>query len=148
MRYRIYIFFTLLLISLGGCRKAPIDEHIQGFWILKEFTTLSDNKLHKCNRLYFSIGRFISELSEKQGSNGYGTYIGLNEFSDDKKNLIISDFLIKSGSESGSSVPAPVEGLQHYGINSQEETVFDIVFCNGKRMTLKSDYAVLELEKF
>lgn len=43
---------------------------------------------------------------------------------------------------------APVEQLKHFGIDNQQETVFDIVKCDGKRMTLESDYARLELTKF
>lgn len=148
MKYRIFILISLLVIFLGGCKKAPIDDNVQGFWILKEFTTLHDGELHKCERLFYSIGRFVTELTERQGPNGYGHYVGITEFRDDNKVLVLKDFLDQSKSTADTAVPAPVEGLQHYGINSQEETVFDIVFCNGKRMTLKSDYAVLELEKF
>ena len=41
-----------------------------------------------------------------------------------------------------------VEGLRNYGINSREETKFRIIGCDGKTMTLESDYARLELRKF
>lgn len=148
MKYRIFILLSLIVISLGSCKKAPIDDNVQGFWILKEFTTLEDGEPHKCDRLFYSIGRFVTELTEKQGANGYGHYVGITEFRNDNSVLVIKDILDQSKSTADTAVPAPVEGLMHYGINSQEETVFNIVFCDGKRMTLQSDYAVLELEKF
>lgn len=43
---------------------------------------------------------------------------------------------------------APVEMLRHFGIDSQAETVFNVVRCDGKDMTLESDYARLILRKF
>lgn len=150
MKYSIYILFSVfvLVISLGGCKKAPIDNNVQGFWMLKEFTTLEDGEVHKCDRLFYSIGRLVTELREKQGSNGYGHYVGITEFRNNNRVLVIKELIDHEKSTADIAVPAPVEDLRHYGINSQEETVFDIVFCNGKRMTLQSDYAVLELVKF
>ena len=60
---------------------------------------------------------------------------------------MVKDFKVrKSTSDSGED--APVEQLRHFGIDNQAETVFDVVHCNGKTMTLESDYARLELEKF
>jgi len=59
----------------------------------------------------------------------------------------VKDFKVrKSTGDSGQD--APVEKLKHFGIGNQQETVFDIEYCNGKKMTLKSDYARLELTKF
>ena len=41
-----------------------------------------------------------------------------------------------------------MEKLIPYGINSRDEIKFRIVHCNGKTMTLESEYARLEMRKF
>lgn len=146
---KVYLIgITLLVVLLAGCKKAPIDNHIQGFWILQQFTTLEDGKVHPCERLYYSIGRFVTEISERQGSNGYGHYVGLTEFREDNTVLVVKDFKPKNSAAGDTCEKAPVEKLRPFGINNQAETVFDVVHCNGKTMTLESDYARLELEKF
>lgn len=150
---KIKIFFKstiifLLLATFTGCKKAPINDDIQGFWILKEFTTLDDGTKHKCERLYYSIGRFVTEISERQGPNNYGNFVGLTEFKNNETQLILKDFKSKGIDAGDDGIAVPVEKLQPFGINNQKETIFEIVKCNGKSMTLESDYARLELEKF
>ena len=142
------ICIAFFAMTLAGCKKAPIDDHIQGFWILKEFTTLEDGQFHSCERLYYSIGRFVTEVSERQGPNNYGYYVSLTEFRNNNSVLVLKDFKDKNESTGDNGFDAPVEKLRPFGINSQEETVFRIIHCNGKTMTLESDYAKLELEKF
>lgn len=139
---------TLLVILFSGCKKAPIDNQIQGFWILKEFTTLKDGQIHSCERLYYSIGRSITEISERQGPNGYGHYVGLTEFRENNTVLVVKDFKPKNTAQGDTGEKVSVESLRPFGLNSQEETVFEILHCNGKTMTLESDYAQLKLEKF
>lgn len=147
-------FHTIILLSLllaagiSSCRKAPIDDHIQGFWMLKEFTTLEDQAPHICERLYYSIGRFVTEVSERQGLNGYGHFVGLTEFKKENNILILKDFKRKNNAQGDSGEKAEIEELLPYGICSPEETVFHIVQCDGKTMTLESNYARLELKKF
>lgn len=141
------LLFVLSAILAGGCTKEPINNDVEGFWILKEFTTLGDGKTTKCSRLYYSITRMVTEVSEKQGNNGYGTYIGRTEYANDESQLVLKDFKVRQAtSDSGEN--APVDKLRHFGINNQKITVFDILECNGKKMTLQSDYARLQLEKF
>lgn len=141
------IFYIVISICMFSCQKAPINNKIQGLWILKEFTILENGEKNICERLYYSIGRFVTEISEKQGNNGYGTYIGITEFANDETKIILKDFKIRKGS-GDEGIDAPVEKLLPFGINNQKETIFEIVNCNGKSMTLESDYARLELEKF
>lgn len=145
LRWTFIIVFTLIMC---GCKKAPINDDIQGFWILKVFTTLEDGKLHKCERLYYSIGRFVTEISERQGPNEYGQFVGLTEFRNNETELVLKGFRSKGGGAGDTGVSATIEQLLPFGINNQEETVFEVVKCNGKVMTLQSDYARLELEKF
>lgn len=146
--HTIILLSVLLAMSFGSCRKAPIDDHIQGFWILKEFTTLEDQTLHPCERLYYSIGRFVTEVSERQGPNGYGHFVGLTEFKDENNILVLKDFKRKNSAQGDSGEKAKIEDLLPYGICSPEKTIFHIVRCDGKTMTLESDYARLELKKF
>lgn len=137
----------VLLIMATGCTKKPINEDVEGFWILKSFTTLADGEVHQCNRLYYSITCMVTEVSEKQGEKGLDAYVGRTGYNGNETQLILSDFKVRA-STSDNGKNAPVEGLREYGINSQEITVFDIVKCDGKSMILQSDYARLELEKF
>lgn len=137
----------VLLIMATGCTKKPINEDVEGFWILKSFTTLANGEVHQCNRLYYSITCMVTEVSEKQGDKGLDAYVGRTGYNENETQLILSDFKVRA-STSDNGKNAPVEGLREYGINSQEITVFDIVKCDGKSMILQSDYARLELEKF
>lgn len=137
----------MLLLTAAGCTKKPIDEDVEGFWILKSFTTLADGQTHECDRLYFGITRMVTEVSEKQGEKGLDAYVARTGYNEDETQLILSDFKVRR-STSDSGKDAPVEGLREYGINNQEVTVFDIVKCTRKVMTLQSDYARLELERF
>lgn len=136
-----------ILAGLSGCQKAPINSDIEGQWILKQFTLRETDETVTCERLYYSITRMVTEVAEKQGPNGYGTYIGRTEYRNNETQLVVKDFKVRQ-STGDSGEDAPVEQLRHFGIDNQVETVFDVVYCNGKTMTLQSDYARLELEKF
>lgn len=136
-----------ILAGLSGCQKAPINSDIEGLWILKQFTIRETDETVTCERLYYSITRMVTEVAEKQGPNGYGAYIGRTEYRNDETQLVVKDFKVRqSTGDSGEN--APVEKLRPFGIDNQAETVFEVVHCNGKTMTLESDYARLELEKF
>lgn len=136
-----------LLAGAAGCKKAPINSNVEGFWILERFTVTETGETVECERLYYSITRMVTEVAEKNGSKGYGAYIGRTEYRNGETQLVVKDFKVrKSTSDTGKD--APVEKLKHFGIGNQQETVFDIEYCNGKKMTLKSDYARLELTKF
>lgn len=137
---------TLIFINTG-CKKAPINNDVEGFWILENFTVLETNEVTKCSRIYYSITRMLTEISEKQGQNGYGTYIGCTEYRNNQTLLILKDFKIKQGTGDNGE-DAPINMLKHFGINNQQETVFNIVHCNGKSMILESNYARLVLKKF
>lgn len=146
-----WIFSICTIITLiftnTGCKKAPINNDIEGFWILENFTILETGENVKCERLYYSITRMLTEIAEKQGANGYGTYVGCTEYRNNETQLVLKDFKIRQGTgDSGEN--APISMLKHFGINNQQETIFNIVFCNGKNMTLESDYACLNLKKF
>lgn len=137
------ISFLILFVS---CDKAPIRSDVEGFWRLERYTVLSTDETIECNRLYYSITRLVTEVSDK-GGNGFGAYIARTGYEDNENILVLSDFKVRGGTADNGE-DAPVEGLRNYGINSREETKFRIIDCNGKTMTLESDYARLELRKF
>ena len=149
MKKWIYIIMVALgmVTSLSGCKKAPINTDGEGLWILDEFTVKETGETVECERLYYSITRMVTEVAEKQGSKDYGAYIGRTEYRNDETQLVVKDFKVRHyTTDTGEN--APVEQLKHFGIDNQQETVFDIVKCNGKKMTPESDYARLELTKF
>ena len=137
------ISFLILFVS---CDKAPIRSDVEGFWRLERYTVLSTDETIECNRLYYSITRLVTEVSDK-GGYGFGAYIARTGYEDSENTLVLSDFKVRGGTADNGE-DAPVEGLRNYGINSREETKFRIIDCNGKTMTLESDYARLELRKF
>lgn len=141
-------FITIILaVLMTGCSKAPIRSDVEGFWKLRQFTVISTGETVECSNLYYSITRMVTEVSERQGDNGYGFYMARTEYRDNETKLVLKDFKV-SGGTADTGENAPVEDLRHYGIDSQEETEFSIVSCKGGRMTLRSDYAELSLEKF
>ena len=156
---RLKYVLLLLCLQLISCEKAPIRSDVEGFWRLERYTVLSTDETVECNRLYYSITRQVTEVTDK-GGNGYGTYICRTGYEDNENTLVLRDFKVRAGTTlvlrdfkvragtGDNGEDAPVEGLRHYGIDSQDETKFRIVHCNGKTMTLESEYARLELRKF
>lgn len=149
MRKWIYMLVAAagLLASAAGCKKAPINSDVEGLWVLERFTVAETGETVECERLYYSITRMVTEVAEKDGSKGYGAYIGRTEYRNGETQLVVKDFKVRQ-STGDNGQDAPVEKLKHFGIGNQQETVFDIEYCNGKKMTLQSDYARLELTKF
>lgn len=134
-------------VLLAGCEmKAPIDEDIEGFWQLERFQTIADSETHECKRLYFSITRYVVEVAEKEGPNGYGAYIGRFEYLDGRKRVAMRCFKHRAFT-SDDHTDATVEQLLPFGMNATS-TVFDVVVADGDNLVLRSDYAVLQLKRF
>ena len=146
MRQIKYLPIVLFLALFVSCGKAPIRSDVEGFWRLERYTVLSTDETVECNRLYYSITRQVTEVTDK-GGNGYGTYICRTGYEDNENTLVLRDFKVRAGT-GDNGVDAPIEKLRHYGIDSQEETKFRILHCNGKTMTLESEYSRLEMKKF
>lgn len=146
MRQIKYLPIVLFLALFVSCGKAPIRSDVEGFWRLERYTVLSTDETVECKRLYYSITRQVTEVSDK-GGNGYGTYICRTGYEDNENTLVLRDFKVRACT-GDNGVDAPIEKLRHYGIDSQEETKFRILHCNGKTMTLESGYSRLELKKF
>ena len=137
----------LLCIQLISCEKAPIREDVEGYWQLKSVTYLETGEAVEYNGLYYSITMMLVKVSDPHNRYGCGQAFGRLRYEDDNSSLVLSDFYVgKWNVDTG--VQAQVENLIPYGINSRDEIKFRIVHCNGKTMTLESEYARLELRKF
>lgn len=135
-----------IILIMGGCKKAPINSDFEGMWILERFTTRADREVHNCERMYISIQLWVAELSEKQGTHGYDSYIGRCIYDEEGETIIMREFY-KRAATSDSGIAATVEQLNPWGINTTE-TEFRVVKADGKRLILESDYALLELKRF
>ena len=148
-RYRQILWgigLLLLVVLMGGCAKQPINSDVEGFWQLERFTTLVDGKIHEPERIYYGINRYVVEVSEKQGPQGYGSFIGRFAYGEDGQEALMSEFKEREGGHDNGK-DATVEQLKPFGIGTLE-TVFRIVKADGKRLVLESDYARLELSRF
>lgn len=137
----------LMAVAVAGCEfKEPIDNDIEGFWKLERFKTNVDGRMYECRRIYYSITRYVVEVSEKQGPNGYGTFIGRFGYKDGRTKVVMKDFKHRANT-SDNGVSATVDELKPFGINSLE-TTFDVVVADGDNLVLRSDYATLQLTRF
>ena len=141
-----WIVAAVMALAMGGDFKEPVNSDIEGFWKLERFETRADGRMHECTRLYYSITRYVVEVSEKQGPNGYGTYIGRFGYEDGETKVVMKDFKQRAAT-SDNGVDATVEDLLPVGINSTE-TTFDVVVADGDNLVLRSDYATLQLTRF
>lgn len=137
----------LLCIQLISCEKAPIREDVEGYWQLKSVTYLETGETVEYNGLYYSISMMLVKVSDPYNRYGCGQAFGRLRYEDDNSSLVFSDFYVGAGNVD-TGVEAQVENLIPYGINSRDEIKFRIVHCNGKTMTLESEYSRLELRKF
>lgn len=155
---RLINFITVwtFLISLVSCEKKPVHDDLEQHWKLEQFTIQETGELIACNRLFFGITRMVTEIAEKQLSDGlqdgpalqgYGAYIARTEYREGGKVLVLRDFKVR-GATSDAKVEATVEQLLPFGINNSEKTVFKVLRLSGGKLVLQSDYARLELRKF
>lgn len=144
---RLITILFLFVLMVTGCEKAPIRSDVEGYWQLKSVTYLFTGETVNYNGLYYSITYMLVKVSDPYSRYGYGQAFGRTEYSDDYNSIIIRDFMSGTGN-TDTGEPAPLSTLIPYGINSQSETKFQIIHCDGKTMTLQSDYARLELKKF
>lgn len=140
-----FTIIAFLCLVLAGCEKAPLDEDIEGFWKLEYFET-TDGQRHDCDRIFFSITRYVVEVAEKQGQYGYGSFIGRFCYKNGRTQVVMKDFKHR-GNTSDNHVDATVEEMLPFGMNSTS-TIFDVLSTNGQRLVLQSDYATLYLSKF
>ena len=140
------VLAAVVCLLPGGCKKAPINNDFEGMWILERFTTRADNEVHACERMYISIQLWVMEVAEKQGTHGYGSYIGRCIYDSKGESIRVQEFYQRA-STGDNGKPATAEQLMPWGMNSTE-TTFKVLDANGKRLVLQSDYAVLELKRF
>ena len=140
-----YGLVCLLLCLLAGCKKAPMNSNIEGFWQLLEFTTEADGETHPCNRIYYSIQLWVAEVSERGGDLGAGSFRGRYRYDEETNTVTLKEMSTYATPEN--SRPATREELHPFGLDSTD-TTFDVIKADGKSLILKSDYATLTLKRF
>ena len=147
-----YGLVCLLLCLLAGCKKAPMNSNIEGFWQLLEFTTQADGETHPCNRIYYSIQLWVAEVSERGGDLGagsfrgrYRSFPGRYRYDEETNTVTLKEMSTYATPEN--SRPATREELHPFGLDSTD-TTFDVIKADGKSLILKSDYATLTLKRF
>ena len=140
-----YGLVCLLLCLLAGCKKAPMNSNIEGFWQLLEFTTQADGETHPCNRIYYSIQLWVAEVSERGGDLGAGSFRGRYRYDEETNTVTLKEMSTYATPEN--SRPATREELHPFGLDSTD-TTFDVIKADGKWLILKSDYATLILRRF
>lgn len=147
MKRIFYIGLCLAMLAMIGysCKKEPINSDIEGHWQLLEFTTKADNKVHSCERIYYSIQLWVVEVAEKQGPQGLTPFRGRYEYDEANHTIEMTDMSTYATPEN--SRPAEVWELEPYGLNNVN-TTFKVIESGHKYMTLESDYAVLKFKKF
>lgn len=139
------LFFIIVLLTLGGCRKAPINSDIEGHWQLMEYTTHTDGNTHKCERIYYSIQLWVVEVAEKQGTQGLQSFRGRYRYNEDNNTIYFTDMSTYTTPEN--SRPATTEELLPYGLNNVD-TKLEVIKKGKKNLVLRSDYATLYLKRF
>ena len=140
-----YGLVCLLLCLLAGCKKAPMNSNIEGFWQLLEFTTEADGETHPCNRIYYSIQLWVAEVSERGGDLGAGSFRGRYRYDEETNTVTLKEMSTYATPEN--SRPATREELHPFGLDSTD-TTFDVIKADRKSLILKSDYATLTLKRF
>lgn len=148
MKHSVYIIICVLMgcLTSGGCEKAPSSD-IEGHWQLLEFTTIEDNEVHECERIYYSIQVWVVEVAEKQGSLDLKTLQGRYSYDEEANTVSMTDMSTYDSDNPGTPVLAEVSELEPYGLNSVN-TVFDVISVDRHSMVLESDYARLTFKKF
>ena len=127
MRNKVMIWMALVVaLVMQGCQKEPINNDIEGFWQLEQFVVKDTREVVTCERLYYSITRMVTEVAEKEGPNGYGSYIGRTEYRNNETQLVLKDFKVRANT-SDNKQDAPVEMLRHFGIDNQAETALSSI---------------------
>ena len=138
--------FLLCAVCCGCDWKDPSDEDREGFWRLERFETRADGQMHECERMYYSITRMVVEVSERQGPNGYDSFVARFEYKDGREKVVMRDFKRRAAT-SDSHEDATVEELLPFGLDATT-TEFEVVVADGDNLVLRSDYATLQLTRF
>lgn len=134
------------MLFMNGCSKAPINDKLEGMWKLESFITLDDHQKHVCERIYYSITRQVVEVAEKQGTHGYGAFIGRMEYHDGDV-ITMGEFKVRGGT-TDTKEDATDKQMEPFGMCKANLTVFSIKELTGKKLVLESNYATLTFSKF
>lgn len=143
-------FQILVVLALSvlftNCEKKEIYNDLEDHWKLEKFEIKESKQVVYCDRLFFGITYLVTEIAEKNPPF-YQSYFARTEYRDNNTKLVLYDFKTKEFAN-GEPIPATSEQLKAFGIINPDETVFQIVELNRKKLILESDYARLELKRF
>lgn len=134
------LFAALVLL---GCQKAPLDEDIEAFWRLKEYSSLDDGEVHLVQEHYITVTRQLVMLSTTFDKDST-RYIGRMEYV--KDGLRWHDFYVQLINRDN-GVKVQTELLAPWGLFA-DDTTFAIEKSNGKVLWLRSDCALLKMERY
>lgn len=130
LTYKIFLLLVAVLLAAGAssCRKGSINGDLDGQWQVMAIEYNDGSTVHP-ESTYYCLFLHTFNLTR----TGYGTVSGNMIYEGDRLSL-----------EAPYAEPAQ---LTAWGINSKV-TDFRIMKLTGSRMTLKSDYALIDLRKF
>ena len=134
------------MIFVSSCQKAPLNDNIEDFWKLVEYTTKHNQKLHKCEQIFYALQLQVIEISERGGNLGLPRIQGLYEYNQSTNKINIRNLYYYNENTQDFSTPDSLI-LHSFGLNDIN-TTFEVVSVDKRWMTLESDYAILKLKKF
>ena len=150
------LMILALLLAATSCEKESVYDELEQHWRLEQFTLLAKSEVVCCNRIFFGITHMVTEMAEKQVSDGYqdgeplkgyGAYIARTEYRNEGKVLVLRNFKVRAFT-GDTKQDATVEQLLPFGINNPEVSAFKVIELSKGRLVLESEYARLELKKF
>lgn len=126
--FLIAMVFTLVSIATS-CRKMPENGDLDGQWQVTSIEYVADGTVVYPKGIYYCLFRSVVNLTSRE----HATQSGNLHYQDKKLTL---------------SMPySTTEKLAPWGINSTE-TTFSVKQLSKNKMTLESDYSLIELRKF
>lgn len=147
MKIRLYLIMLIATLLLSACQKEPLNSDVEGHWQLEQFTLKATQEVVTCDRIYYGINRFVTEVSYKKDGNKI-CFIARTAYRENQTQLVLTDFKVAGSNTSDTKVDATEKQMEKFGINNPKETIFQIVKCAHKQLILESDYARLQLKKF
>lgn len=124
------IAMVCTLVSIAtSCRKMPEDGDLDGQWQVMSIEYVADGTVVNPKGIYYCLFRSVVNLTSRE----HATQAGNLHYHDRKLTL---------------SMPySTPDKLAPWGINSAE-TTFSVKQLSKDKMTLESDYSLIELRKF
>lgn len=141
---RIFVFATLLIIAiLQSCQKEPVDDAVESFWRLTEYTLLPEEQIYSVKERYITITPQLVMLTTNSDKDNT-RFIARMEYEDGGLRWY-NFYVMLTTHDSGE--PAKIEKLAPWGIMS-DDNHFHIEKRNGKELWLRSQQVLLKMERY